>query len=107
MMTEETVEAFKYEFSKPGALTPIFNYHRNMLKLMELGKLQPIEVPTLIIWVSIFSIHVLTVASMSLCEILTRRQDHFFQCVFIIECFREKTLQDFLQKFVRIIVCDC
>lgn len=64
MMTEETVEAFKYEFSKPGALTPIINYHRNMLNGMKQGKLQPIEVPTLIVWVSMFCI--LPVGSTSL-----------------------------------------
>ena len=65
MMTEETVEVFKYEFSKPGALTPVINYHRNMLQAMKLGKLQPIDVPTLIVWVS--TLCVLIMENTSVC----------------------------------------
>ena len=49
----DVVEAYKYTFSQPGALTAPLNYYRCMLqRRRELGKASAknIEVPTLIIW---------------------------------------------------------
>ena len=54
--SKEIVEAFKYVFSQPGALTAAINYYRNMFKVREKltrnnsysGK---VEKPVLIIWV--------------------------------------------------------
>ena len=54
--SKEVMEAFKYAFSQPGALTAAINYHRNMFKVREKltnsdrysGK---VEKPVLIIWV--------------------------------------------------------
>ena len=55
--TTEIVEAYKYVFSQPGALTAPLNYYRSMFKQ---GKTksgaQKIEVPVLIIWVSLWYI---------------------------------------------------
>ena len=54
--TPEMVEAYKYVFSQPGALTAPLNYYRCMFKQrkkrMEAKQSsQKIEVPILIIWV--------------------------------------------------------
>ena len=54
--SKEIMEAFKYVFSQPGALTAAINYYRNMFKVREKltnansysGK---VEKPVLIIWV--------------------------------------------------------
>ena len=52
---KESVDAYKYVFSQPGALTAPINYYRCLFSLLsdkaesELAK-QRIEVPTLIIW---------------------------------------------------------
>ena len=53
--TAEMVEAYKYVFSQPGALTAPINYYRCMFKQTRERKGAPkaIETPTLIIWVSI------------------------------------------------------
>ena len=52
----DVIEAYKYTFSQPGALTAPLNYYRCMLqRRREMGKAsakKTIEVPTLIIWVS-------------------------------------------------------
>ena len=45
------VEAYKYVFSQPGALTAPINYYRCMFK-QKMDTLKAIETPTLIIWVS-------------------------------------------------------
>jgi len=50
------MEAFKYTFSKPGALTAALNYHRNAFK--STGRTLPrssdkVEKPILMIWVRI------------------------------------------------------
>jgi hypothetical protein len=51
--TAEMVEAYKYVFSQPGAITAPLNYYRCILKgmNMKMGS-KKIEVPILIIWVS-------------------------------------------------------
>ena len=48
------IEAYKYVFSQPGALTAPINYYRCMFKQKGERKGAPkaIETPTLIIWVS-------------------------------------------------------
>ena len=51
------MEAFKYTFSKPGALTAALNYHRNAFK--STGRTLPrssdkVEKPILMIWVRLF-----------------------------------------------------
>ena len=48
------IEAFKYVFSRPGALTAAINYYRNMFKIREKlvnSKSGKVEKPVLIIWV--------------------------------------------------------
>ena len=51
--TAEIVEAYKYVFSQPGALTAPINYYRCMFKMMEMKMgSKKIDVPILIIWVS-------------------------------------------------------
>ena len=49
------VEAYKYVFSQPGALTAPLNYYRCMFNQRgeEKGAPKAIETPTLIIWVSV------------------------------------------------------
>ena len=52
--TEETMEAYKYVFSQPGALTAPINYYRCMFNQKREKRSAPkkmSEVPTLIIWV--------------------------------------------------------
>ena len=50
---DEVIEAYKYTFSQPGAFTPPINYYRNMEEIENAGEnWGPIEVPTLLIWVS-------------------------------------------------------
>ena len=49
--TAEMVEAYKYVFSQPGALTAPLNYYRCMFK-QKMDTLKAIKTPTLIIWVS-------------------------------------------------------
>ena len=50
--TAEIVEAYKYVFSQPGALTAPLNYYRCIFKESKIKKsTQKIEVPILIIWV--------------------------------------------------------
>ena len=47
------IEAYKYVFSQPGALTAPFNYFRCIFKDRKMKhSTQKIEVPILIIWVS-------------------------------------------------------
>ena len=51
----DVVDAYKYTFSQPGALTASLNYHRCMLPQREKTSAplkNSIDVPTLIIWVS-------------------------------------------------------
>ena len=54
-VSDEVIEAFKYTFGQPGAMTPPINYYRNLFKETEekgsSGGFKPIELPTLIIWV--------------------------------------------------------
>ncbi len=51
--TVEVMEAYKYVFSQPGALTGPFNYFRCIFKPRKMEKsTQKIEVPILIIWVT-------------------------------------------------------
>lgn len=50
----EVIEAYKYTFSRPGALTAALNYYRSMFSgtsHLKKQSRQLIEVPTLIIWV--------------------------------------------------------
>ena len=48
----DVMEAYKYVFSQPGALTAAFNYFRCVFKPRKMEKsTQKIEVPILIIWV--------------------------------------------------------
>ena len=51
----DVVEAYKYTFSQPGALTAALNYYRCMLQQRREAAKAPlkktIDVPTLIIWV--------------------------------------------------------
>ena len=53
--TAEVMEAFKYVFSQPGALTAAINYYRNMFKIREKpvsnSRSGKVEKPVLIIWV--------------------------------------------------------
>ena len=53
--TPEMVEAYKYVFSQPGALTAPINYYRCMFqqKREKKGAPKAIETPTLIIWVCV------------------------------------------------------
>ena len=49
----DVVEAFKYTFSQPGAITPTINYHRSMFsyrKKTETPSKKTVQVPTLVIW---------------------------------------------------------
>jgi len=49
----DVVEAYKYTFSQPGALTASINYHRCMFEQLEETRAylrRNIDVPTLIIW---------------------------------------------------------
>ena len=51
----DVVEAYKYTFSQPGALTAALNYYRCIFQQRREARRAPmknIEVPTLIIWVS-------------------------------------------------------
>jgi hypothetical protein len=52
--TPEMVEAYKYVFSQPGAITAPLNYYRCIFKNRNRTKksTQKIEVPILIIWVT-------------------------------------------------------
>ena len=54
--TEEMVEAYKYVFSQPGALTAPINYYRCMFnqKKEKRGAPKAIETPILIIWVHLY-----------------------------------------------------
>ena len=45
------VEAYKYVFSKPGALTGPINYYRSMFTRPSRLPSKPLEMPTLLIWV--------------------------------------------------------
>ena len=52
----EVVEAYKYTFSKPGALTAPLNYYRALFNTrcsLSSTTRKTIDVPTLIIWVSV------------------------------------------------------
>ena len=51
--TPEVIEAYKYVYSQPGAVTAPLNYYRCIFKnsKMKMGA-KRIEVPILIIWVS-------------------------------------------------------
>ena len=48
---DDVIMAYKYTFSQPGAFTPPLNYYRNMAEL-ENERWEPMNVPTLLIWVS-------------------------------------------------------
>ncbi len=50
--TKETVEVFKYIFSRPGALTPPINYIRCIFKTASFKTMPtgPVTTPTLLIW---------------------------------------------------------
>ena len=52
------VEAYKYVFSQPGALTAPINYYRCMFKQKRenKGALKAIETPSLIIWVCVVKV---------------------------------------------------
>lgn len=51
-ISAESMEAYKYTFSQPGALTPPINYYRNLLTQKPLKRAaQKIAVPALFIWV--------------------------------------------------------
>ena len=50
---DEVIEAYKYVFSQPSAFTPPINYYRAMMRYPEKPpNSYPINVPTLLIWVS-------------------------------------------------------
>ena len=52
----DVVEAYKYTFSKPGALTGPINYIRAVYNTPEMlfpAEKKMIEIPTLIVWVSL------------------------------------------------------
>ena len=50
--TAEIVEAYKYVFSQPGAITAPLNYYRCLFKQRKVKKsAQKFEMPILIIWV--------------------------------------------------------
>ena len=53
MMPKDVIEAYKYVFSQPGAVTPPINYYRNVFSSPK-PKSEQIAIPTLLIWVSIF-----------------------------------------------------
>ena len=61
------VEAYKYVFSQPGALTAPINYYRCMFKQKREKKAAPkaIETPTLVIWVSVDTMIELTLIGMT------------------------------------------
>ena len=49
------MEAYKFTFSQPGALTPPINYIRNVFSAVSKGKTQAprtIDIPVLLLWVS-------------------------------------------------------
>lgn len=53
-ITEEMIEAYKYVFSQPGALTAPLNYYRCIFKnasQQKRGSSKKIETPILVIWV--------------------------------------------------------
>ena len=52
-MSREAIEAYKYVFSQPGAVTPPINYYRNVMSYPK-PESEKIAIPTLLIWVSIF-----------------------------------------------------
>ena len=58
MMSNEDIEAYKYAFSQPGAVTPPINYYRNVFSYPRPAS-ELIDIPTLLIWVSIISFVVL------------------------------------------------
>ena len=53
--TDEMMEAYVYTFSQPGALTAALNYYRCMFKNLKNMKRSSklLEMPILVIWVSI------------------------------------------------------
>ena len=59
------VEAYKYVFSQPGALTAPINYYRCMFKQKgeKKGAPKAIETPTLVIWVSAVKVKLVDVTS--------------------------------------------
>ena len=49
------MEAYKFTFSQPGALTPPINYYRNIFNRVQKDKTsapRTIDIPVLLIWVS-------------------------------------------------------
>ena len=54
-MSDEVLEAYKYVYSQPGAITAFVNYYRCMFSEKGRNKGAPkmIEIPTLLIWVHI------------------------------------------------------
>ena len=52
--TPEMVEAYKYVFSQPGALTAPLNYYRCIFKRPKVKRSsQMLDMPILIIWVNV------------------------------------------------------
>lgn len=51
------IEAYKYNFSQPGALTGPLNYYRAAVRYPTKEPQQIIELPTLLIWVTMISLY--------------------------------------------------
>ena len=49
--SNEVLEAFKYNFSQPGACTAAINYYRNIFNAPKSRHSEKIEKPVLVIWV--------------------------------------------------------
>ena len=73
--TAEMVEAYKYVFSQPGALTAPLNYYRCIFKIMNMKMgTKKIEVPILVIWVSSSLFQYMDVMTITYCD------DHYLLC---------------------------
>lgn len=52
--SKEVLEAFKYNFSQPGACTAAINYYRNLFSDARPRHTEKIEKPVLVIWVCMY-----------------------------------------------------
>ena len=68
--TAEMVEAYKYVFSQPGALTAPINYYRCLFNQRGEKKGAPnaIETPTLVIWVSRGKMYLVVMTTYTMCS---------------------------------------
>lgn len=69
MMPAEVIEAYKYVFSRPGALTPPINYYRNLTiqaRAFKKGPFKKINLPVLFLWVCLLNESTLSCQNCSL-----------------------------------------